>query len=66
MHTRQATVEREVARAWWDPAHHLLQFPAGCNVLAEGVSVQSASDDARMVVFRCSGKALEEQQEIRF
>jgi hypothetical protein len=66
MHTCQATVEREVPRAWWDPAHHLLQVPAGCYVLAEGVRVQCAGDDARMVVVRCSGKSLKEQQEIRF
>ena len=65
MDTRHATVEREVPRAWWDPAHHLLQFPAGGDVRAEGVRVQGAGDDARMVVFRCGGKPLKEEQEIR-
>ena len=65
MDTRHATVEREVPCTWWDPAHHLLQFPAGCDVRAEGVRVQSAGDDACMVVFRCGGKALKEEQEIR-
>jgi hypothetical protein len=66
MYTRQATIEHEVARAWWDPAHRLLQFPTGRDVLAESVRVQCAGDDARMVVFRCSGKPLKKQQEIRF
>jgi len=65
MDTCPATVEREVPRAWWDPTHHLLQFPAGRDVLAEGVRVQGAGDDARMVVFRCGGKVLQKEQEIR-
>jgi hypothetical protein len=34
-------------------------------VLSEGVRIQGASDDARMVMFRCDGKPLQEQQEIR-
>jgi len=66
MDTRHATVEREVPGAWRDPAHRLLQFPTGGDVLAEGVRVQGAGDDARMVVFRCGGKPLKEQQHIRF
>ena len=66
MHTRHATVEREVPGAWWGPAHRLEQFPMGGDVLAEGVRVQCAGDDARMVVFRCGGKPLKEHQQIRF
>lgn len=58
---RHATVEHAVSGAWWDPAHHLLQFPTGSDVLAEGVCVQDVGDDARMVVSGCGGKRLKEQ-----